>query len=53
MQMKNRVIIVAGSAMGIGKATVHRFAKDVANVMFFLASDDAGYVTGQNYSVDG
>ena len=28
MQMKDRVVIVAGSAMGIGKATVHCFAKE-------------------------
>ena len=27
--------------------------EDVANVMFFLASEAADYVTGQNYSVDG
>ena len=27
--------------------------EDVANVMLFLASEAADYVTGQNYSVDG
>lgn len=27
--------------------------KDVANAVFFLASSDAGYITGQNIAVDG
>lgn len=29
------------------------FAPDVANVMYFLASDDAGFVTGQTIAADG
>jgi NAD(P)-dependent dehydrogenase (short-subunit alcohol dehydrogenase family) len=33
MRMKDRVVIVAGSAMGIGKATVHRFATEGAKVV--------------------
>ena len=33
MQMKDRVVIVAGSAMGIGKATVKRFAREGAKVV--------------------
>ncbi len=28
-------------------------SEEVANVVFFLASDEAGYVTGGMYSVDG
>ena len=33
MQMKDKVVIVAGSAIGIGKATVHCFAKEGAKVV--------------------
>jgi NAD(P)-dependent dehydrogenase (short-subunit alcohol dehydrogenase family) len=29
------------------------YAPDVANVMYFLASDDAGFVTGQTIAADG
>jgi 3-oxoacyl-[acyl-carrier protein] reductase len=27
--------------------------EDIANMIVFLASDDAKYITGQDYSVDG
>jgi Dehydrogenases with different specificities (related to short-chain alcohol dehydrogenases) len=51
----------AGSQLGVfaEKAIATRFLKrnayaaDVANVMFFLASDDSGFVTGQTIAADG
>ena len=27
--------------------------KDVANLVFFLSTDDASYITGQNFHVNG
>ena len=38
-----------------GVVPMHRLGEpqDIANMVIFLASDDARYITGQDYSVDG
>jgi NAD(P)-dependent dehydrogenase (short-subunit alcohol dehydrogenase family) len=42
-------------ALAVGRKVVDRVGEpqDVANLVVFLASDDACFITGQNYSVDG
>ncbi len=46
------MVVITGSATGIGAATARRFAAEGARVAF-LASDDARYLTGQAIEVDG
>ena len=53
MRLPGRVAAITGGALGIGRATALIFAAQVARVAFFLASDDASYVTGHTLAVDG
>lgn len=52
LKNRPRLAIVGGS---MSKGALRRFGKpeEVANVVRFLVSDDASYVTGQNYAVCG
>ncbi len=39
----------------LSKIPMHKFGEpnDVANLVFFLSSDESGYITGQNFNVNG
>ena len=52
-KLNGRVTIVTGGGTGIGKAIEVRFAKEGANVALFLVSEEASYITGAIYAVDG
>ena len=45
--------IVTGAGSGIGRATAQAMAGEVADVIMFLASDRASFVTGAEICVDG
>lgn len=53
--------LITGGAQGIGKALAQEFLgagrigtpKDVAALALYLASPEAGFITGQNFVVDG
>lgn len=47
-----KVVVVTGAAGGIGRVAAARFA-DVAALVTFLASDEAAFLTGAFYVVDG
>jgi NAD(P)-dependent dehydrogenase (short-subunit alcohol dehydrogenase family) len=47
LQLQDKVAVITGAAGGIGAATARLM------VVAFLASDEARYVTGQNWIADG
>ena len=48
--IKGKTAFVTGTAKGIGRAGT---PEELAAAVLFVASDDASYVNGQNYIVDG
>ncbi len=51
--VEGKVCIVTGAGSGIGRATAQAMAGEVADVIMFLASDRASFVTGAEICVDG
>ena len=62
MTFKDKVAVVTGAAQGIAALT-HALAAslagrvgnpmDIANMVLYLASDKAGFITGENICIDG
>ena len=44
---KDKVAVITGGAQGIGNPM------DIANMIMFLCSDKAGFITGENICIDG
>lgn len=53
LHLENNVALVTGAGTGIGKAVAAMLANEAANVIVFLASEAASYVTGCSYGVTG
>ena len=49
-EFRSRVVEEAGRNSPLGRIAE---AQDVANMVAFLASDDANFITGQAYNVNG
>jgi NAD(P)-dependent dehydrogenase (short-subunit alcohol dehydrogenase family) len=50
----SKVAIVTGGSKGIGaEIALHLLAKNMRVVVAFLVSEEASYITGQNYTIDG
>ena len=55
MTFKDKTVVITGGAQGIGKCIAGRVGNpmDIANMVLFLASDKAGFITGENICIDG
>lgn len=61
--MPDKVALITAGGSGMGAAAARRLARipmrrygrteEIADTIAFLASDGAGYITGQNIRVDG
>ena len=52
-RLLGKVAMVSGGSRGIGRAIAERLGHDGADVVAFLASDDARWVNGQTIQVNG
>ena len=53
VRLGSKIAIVTGASSEIGKGIVKRFVDEGANVVLYLASDEANWVTGTILNVDG
>ena len=51
MDFKNKVVVVTGGAQHFAGRVGN--SMDIANMVLYLASDKAGFITGENICIDG
>lgn len=52
-RLHDKAIVITGGGSGLGRALAARFVADVASAATFLASDEAAFISGVAFPIDG